>query len=127
RADTQRCRASPQVGHAMSFVDEKADDDIGVQDIARAVRLSPRALQYLFRRYLDTTPSDYLRRVRLDHAHRDLVAGDRTTTAVKTSPRAGGSRTPADLRCCIAKLRPESSFDATRVSCRQLEPAPSTV
>jgi hypothetical protein len=55
------------------------------------------------------------------------VAGDRTTTAVKTSPRAGGSRTPADLRCCIAKLRPESSFDATRVSCRQLEPAPSTV
>lgn len=71
-----------QVGRAMSFVDEKAHDDIGVQDIAAAVRLSPRTLQYLFRRYLDTTPSDYLRRVRLDHAHRDLVAGDRTTTTV---------------------------------------------
>jgi AraC-like DNA-binding protein len=71
-----------QVGRAMSFVAENAHEDVGVQDIAGAVRLSPRAVQYLFRRYLDATPSEYLRRVRLDHAHRDLVAGDRTTTSV---------------------------------------------
>jgi transcriptional regulator GlxA family with amidase domain len=31
-----------------------------------------RALQYAFRRYRDTTPLQYARTVRLEHAHRDL-------------------------------------------------------
>jgi transcriptional regulator GlxA family with amidase domain len=33
-------------------------------------------VQYTFRRHLDTTPLEYLRRVRLDRAHRDLQRAD---------------------------------------------------
>jgi AraC-like DNA-binding protein len=35
-----------------------------------------RAVQLAFRRHMDTTPMTYLRRVRLDHAHRELMAAD---------------------------------------------------
>ena len=34
------------------------------------------AVQLAFRRHLDTTPIEYLRRVRLDRAHHDLIAAD---------------------------------------------------
>ena len=33
-------------------------------------------MQLAFRRHLDTTPLGYLRRVRLDYAHRQLAAAD---------------------------------------------------
>jgi AraC-like DNA-binding protein len=59
---------------AVAFIDEHADRDISAADIAAAARVSIRAIQLAFRRYLDTTPSAYLRRVRLDHAHQQLCA-----------------------------------------------------
>jgi AraC-like DNA-binding protein len=62
---------------AIAFIDANPADDITLADIARAAHVSPRALQYMFRRHLDTTPVQYLQRIRLHHAHHDLVAGDR--------------------------------------------------
>jgi AraC-like DNA-binding protein len=59
---------------AIAFVEAYPDRDITVTDIAGAAFVSPRALQLAFRRHLDTTPTAYLRKVRLDHAHRDLLA-----------------------------------------------------
>ena len=53
------------LSRALSFVQDHADSDIGVNDIAAAVHLTPRAVQYLFRRRLDTTPTEYVRSVRL--------------------------------------------------------------
>ncbi|MFG2819644.1 helix-turn-helix domain-containing protein [Kitasatospora sp. NPDC048365] len=42
------------------------------------------------RRHLDTTPLAHLRRVRLDAAHRDLLAADpRTTTVTEIAVRWG--------------------------------------
>ncbi|OOK72761.1 bacterial regulatory helix-turn-helix s, AraC family protein [Mycobacterium kansasii] len=38
--------------------------NIGVKDVAAVVHLTPRAVQYLFRQQLDTTPTEYLRRIR---------------------------------------------------------------
>lgn len=67
---------------AVSFIHCNASGDIGVNDVAAAVHLTPRAVQYLFRRQLDTTPTEYMRRVRLHRAHQDLVAGSRSTTTV---------------------------------------------
>jgi AraC-like DNA-binding protein len=67
---------------AVAFIEANPDVDITVADIARAAYVTPRAVQLAFRRHLDTTPTDYLRRVRLDHAHQDLVQaspGDGTT------------------------------------------------
>jgi transcriptional regulator GlxA family with amidase domain len=61
---------------AIAFIHENAHQDIGLSDIAAAIDVTPRSVQYLFRRHLGTTPLEYLRRVRLDRAHRDLQAAD---------------------------------------------------
>ncbi|MGE2732059.1 helix-turn-helix domain-containing protein [Mycolicibacterium vaccae] len=68
---------------AIAYIDSRADDDVTLADIAEAVHLTPRALQYLFRRHLDETPMGYLRRVRLDHAHRDLLRADPAHASVQ--------------------------------------------
>jgi AraC-like DNA-binding protein len=76
-ASNDRRDARPQtVRRAVAFIDEHAHEDITVADIAAAASVTTRAVQLGFRRHLDTTPLDYLRRVRLDHAHRDLLAAD---------------------------------------------------
>lgn len=61
---------------AVEFIEENLANDIALGDIAAAVHVSPRAVQYMFRRHLETTPVQYLRRLRLHHAHQDLIAGD---------------------------------------------------
>jgi AraC-like DNA-binding protein len=61
---------------AIAFIDEHAHQDITVADIAAAAHVTIRAVQLAFRRHLDSTPTSYLRRVRLDHAHRQLLAAD---------------------------------------------------
>ena len=55
-----------------------AGKPIGVEDIADAARVGVRALQLAFRKHRGTTPLGYLRKVRLDRAHRDLQAADPT-------------------------------------------------
>jgi AraC-like DNA-binding protein len=61
---------------AIAFIEVNPDRDISVADIAAAARVTSRAVQLAFRRHLGTTPMGYLRRVRLDHAHRELLAAD---------------------------------------------------
>jgi AraC-like DNA-binding protein len=74
------------VRRAIAFMDANPEGDVGVADIARAAYVTPRALQLAFRRYLDTSPMAYLRRVRLNHAHEELLTastGDgRTVTDI---------------------------------------------
>ena len=53
---------------AVSFIHRHTAEDIGINEVAAAVHLTPRAVQYLFRRQLDTTPTEYMRRVRLSRA-----------------------------------------------------------
>ncbi|WP_312030392.1 helix-turn-helix domain-containing protein [Actinomycetospora sp. TBRC 11914] len=65
------------VRRAMEFIERHAQDDITIAEIAGASRVGPRALQVAFRRHRDQTPVEYLRWVRLESAHRDLVAADR--------------------------------------------------
>jgi len=57
---------------AMTFIEENAHRDIAVIDIAAAAFVTVRAVQLAFQRHLGITPLEYLRRVRLDHAHQDL-------------------------------------------------------
>lgn len=75
---------------AMSFIDENAHREITLNDIAAAVNVTPRSVQYAFRRHLGTTPLEYLRRVRLDRAHRELKAADpRSDTVMAIAGRWG--------------------------------------
>lgn len=72
-----RSDASPAtLRRAIAFVDEHAHEDIAGAEIAAAAGVTIRAVQLAFRRHLDTTPLGYLRRVRLDYAHRQLAAAD---------------------------------------------------
>lgn len=75
---------------ALLFIAENARDEIGVQEIASAVHLSPRAVQYLFRKHLDQTPTEHLRRVRLQRAHLDLAAAHQGSTTVSEVARRWG-------------------------------------
>ncbi|MFF1546296.1 helix-turn-helix transcriptional regulator [Streptomyces sp. NPDC058291] len=69
---------------ALAYIDDHADQPITVADIAAAGHVTVRALQYAFRRHLDSTPLAHLRRVRLSHAHRELLAADRDTETTVT-------------------------------------------
>lgn len=79
---------------AVEFIHDNASRDISVRDIAAALYLSPRTVQYLFRRHLNTTPTAYLRSIRLAQARQELIAGDRSmTTVAATAARWGFAHT----------------------------------
>jgi AraC-like DNA-binding protein len=67
---------------AVAFIDANAHRDVSPADVAAAAHVTIRTLQLAFRRHLDTTPGAYLRRVRLEHAHRDLGAADPAAVTV---------------------------------------------
>ncbi|MFC9694406.1 AraC family transcriptional regulator [Kribbella sp. NPDC056951] len=67
---------------ALEFLHAHLADPITVEEIAAAAGVGVRALQEAFRRHLDTTPSAYLRTLRLEHARQDLVAGCPGNTSV---------------------------------------------
>jgi hypothetical protein len=71
---------------AIEFIDANVIEDIGFADIAEAVHVTARAVQYMLPRHLDTTPLRYLREVR-----RPLPAhhGARLTSLVQLRGGAG--------------------------------------
>lgn len=71
------------VRRAIAFVDEHLADDIGVEAIAAAVFLSPRMVQMVFRRYLNLTPTEFVRQRRLERAHHQLLIADAHAVTVK--------------------------------------------
>jgi AraC-like DNA-binding protein len=62
----------PAVRRAIAYLEDAAAEDVRIGDVATAARLSTRALQEAFRKYLDTTPMAYLKSIRLARAHADL-------------------------------------------------------
>ena len=75
---------------AITFIDENAHTDISPADIAAATNVSPQALLNMFRLHRDCTPMDYVRLVRLHHAHSELVAGDPEATSETEIARRWG-------------------------------------
>lgn len=88
--DGQHAGTPAVLARAVAYIDEHAHSDISVIDIAAAVYVTPRALQYMFRKHRACTPMEYVRRVRLHRAHVDLVAGERATTSVAEIGRRWG-------------------------------------
>jgi AraC-like DNA-binding protein len=90
-AQDRRDATSATVRRAIAFIDQHPDADISVADIAAAANVSIRAVQFAFRRHLDTTPMQHLRTVRLDHVHRELLATDPSsgTTVTDIATRWG--------------------------------------
>jgi AraC-like DNA-binding protein len=73
--------APAAIRRGVAFIEEHAGDPITISDVAAAAGVSPRALRRGFARHRDTSPSAYLREVRLRRAHAELLAADPTAGA----------------------------------------------
>ncbi|WP_217183843.1 AraC family transcriptional regulator [Streptomyces sp. AC495_CC817] len=93
RRPAQRSAAPQTVRRALDYIDAHAHRAITVDDIAAACFISTRGLQYAFRRALDASPADMLRRARLDGARRELLAG--ATTPIAEVARRWGFSHPS--------------------------------
>ena len=105
--------STPTLRRAISFIDEHAERDIGIADIAAAAYVTIRAVQLAFRRHLGTTPLAYLRRVRLDRAHRQLVAADPARESVSAVAYRWGFASPsrfADYYRRVYGVQPSSTL-----------------
>lgn len=94
------------VRRAAAFIDAHAEQPVTVTvtEIAAAAGVTARALQYAFPRYYGTTITGYLRRVRLEQAHRQLQAADPTTgTTVADIARRWGWASPASFATAYRK------------------------
>jgi AraC-like DNA-binding protein len=70
-------RLAPAVlRRATAFIEEHSERPLTVGQIAAAAGVGIRGLQIAFRRHLEVTPMTYVRRVRLDRVHRELLTGD---------------------------------------------------
>ena len=86
-APTQRTfHAAPSsaVRSAIRLIDGEDAEVFNVNELARHVGITVRALELGFRRVLDETPYQYMRRIRLERAHRDLSSADPTTGTTVT-------------------------------------------
>lgn len=110
---------------AVAFIEANPGADISVADVAHAAHVTPRALQLAFRRRLGTTPTGYLRRVRLDRAHHNLVyASPVTAQPSPPSPTGGGSPAPVALPSTTGE--PTGSHPATPCAAEQRAEAKGT-
>ena len=75
-AQDRRDATSTTVRRAIAFIEQDPHADISVADVAAAAHVSIRTVQLAFRRHLNTTPMRYLRNVRLDRVHCELLAAD---------------------------------------------------
>lgn len=67
------------VRRAVAFIEEHAQEPIGIADIAAVARIGQRGLQHAFRIHRATTPMAYLKVARLHGAHLDLERADSTS------------------------------------------------
>ena len=80
-----RAAPSKAVRSAMSLVEDETTAVFNVGELARHLGLTVRALELGFRRALDETPHHYMRRIRLERAHRELLAADPSDPADATT------------------------------------------
>jgi AraC-like DNA-binding protein len=64
-----------------AFTEQYAHCDITMADLAASEGVTPRAIQLMFRRHWQITPMQYLKEVRLESAHRDLLANCEASTS----------------------------------------------
>jgi AraC-like DNA-binding protein len=99
-----RLVAPAAVRRAAAFMDSHAGQPVTVSDVAAVAGTTTRALQYAFRRHYDSTPTGYLRRVRLERAHRQLQAADPAAGAtVAEIARRWGWANPAHFATAYRK------------------------
>jgi AraC-like DNA-binding protein len=79
---------------AVEIIEEEAHLPLTVSSIAERCHISVRSLQESFRNYMNTSPTAYLREVRLRRAHHCLLESDPSTTSVASVAYAWGFTNP---------------------------------
>jgi len=102
-AEDRRDGSTATLRRAVAFIDEHAQEDVTMAGVAAAAFVTIRAVQLAFRRHLDTTPMEYLRRVRLDHAHRQLIAADPAGESVTAVAYRWGFTSPGRFAAAYRK------------------------
>jgi AraC-like DNA-binding protein len=83
RFEAAPARAAPSaVRRAERYIEDHAHEAISVDDVAEAAGVGTRALFVNFRRHRGTTPMQYLKHVRLDRVHAELLAANPRKTTV---------------------------------------------
>jgi len=90
---TQPQAAPRTVRRAVAYIEAHAREAVTLDDVAVAAGISTRGLQHAFRRALDTTPSEYLRRVRLAGARDELLT--EAAVSVREVARRWGFASPS--------------------------------
>lgn len=88
-AVTRPAPAPRNVKRAIEYMKAHAGESISLADIARAADTSPRSLQDGFRRFRSTTPSIYLRGLRLYGVHGDLLNPDKPASVAQIAMNWG--------------------------------------
>jgi transcriptional regulator GlxA family with amidase domain len=70
------CSVDPRLAPVVAYVEAHADEPLTPQQLARVGCMSVRSLHAAFQQVLGETPMSYLRRVRLERAHAELLRGD---------------------------------------------------
>jgi len=76
---------------AVAYIEAHVEDEIDLGECARHLGISRRQLERLFQRYLDTTPLQYLNRVRLQHARSLLTETNLSVMQVAVACGFGSS------------------------------------
>lgn len=84
------CPAPYFVRRAEEFMRANISEAVTLEEIAKASGTSVRSLQNGFRNFRQTTPTAYLRDLRLDHANGELVRSTRTGQTVTEIAMAAG-------------------------------------
>ncbi|MFI5845217.1 helix-turn-helix domain-containing protein [Catenuloplanes sp. NPDC051500] len=77
------------VRRAVAYMEENASRPLTVAEIASAAGVGARGLQAAFRRHLDSTPLEHLRRIRLERVHLELTAAGAGVTVGEVARRWG--------------------------------------
>ena len=106
-------RRKTAVRHAIKYV-ESRDEPVTALELAVAVGVSQRTLEYAFREKLDMTPAAYLRIYRLNAAHRELLAADPKVSTVTSITLRWGFTHPGRFSLIHRKMFNETPSEALR-------------
>jgi AraC-like DNA-binding protein len=70
------------VARVIALIEEHPEAPYTIGDLARHAGVSARRLQQGFREHVGMTPTEFLRRTRLERAHRDLLYGEDSVTDI---------------------------------------------
>jgi AraC-like DNA-binding protein len=70
------------VKRALDLIESNPQSNFSLSDLARHAGVGARRLQLAFQETLHTSPTNYMRKVKLEHARAELLAGQDTVMAV---------------------------------------------